>query len=162
MGTCLQNRYNIYIYPMAMAMAYENGRLDAHRFWRYPRCSVFKSQILIIRYICSSCICRLDSSHQLSLESERRYILCRGRPPGIVGRVHERHVGLTRQPNEAALPGTVLCVGAAMREIRHYRADSGVNFYAHGSEPKDIARFVMPAFKEIISARKQTKTSFAG
>jgi hypothetical protein len=49
-----------------------------------------------------------------------------------------------------------------MREIRHYRADSGVNFYAHGSEPKDIARFVMPAFKEIISARKQTKTSFAG
>ena len=60
------------------------------------------------------------------------------RPPGIVGHVHERHVGLTRQPNEAALPGTVFCVGAAMREIRHDRADSGVNFYAHGSEPKDL------------------------
>ena len=44
-----------------------------------------------------------------------------------------------------------------MREIRQSRADSGVDFYAHGSEPKDIARFVMPAFKEIISARKQKK-----
>lgn len=88
--------------------------------------------------------------------------MCRGRPPGIVGHVHERHVGLTRQPNEAALSGTVLCVGAAMREIRHDWADSGVNFYARASEPKDIARFVMPAFKEIVSAHKQKKTSFAG